>query len=328
MDMAEEKIENGEIPNNEIQLRDTDLKAMLNKEALVYDESINRKEDFNNSIDDIYVYSGQALNQQELFELSCREDIKFVLVAGPFSSGKTTLETMLYYIFLEGKNQKFKFCGSYTMLGFWKRAKKMMSSSGEPEPIVDRTSSGDKDWFLHLKVQDFSGKQENLVLADISGEIFSNAEKLNDYNEIFHDIENVILIIDGEKISDSMEQKNAYTETIVLLRQLLKNSIVTQNTKLQIVCTKQDKIQAADNREQLEDYLKEKYKVLLRQYQKEVYSMNFMTVSAFLIDESSEIRKMEDIICKCLEKIPVKNSGYTENLLQKVRQFEYYFAER
>lgn len=326
MNMTEE---NGEMLVDEIQLNGSDLGEILGNEALVYDESAGKKKDSNDNSDDVYVYSGQALNQQELFKLSCREDIKLVLVAGPFSSGKTTLETMLYYIFLEGKNRKLKFCGSYTMLGFWKRSKKMMTSSGEPEPVVDRTSSGDKDWFLHLKVEDLSGKQENLVFADLSGEIFGDARKLDDYKEIFQDMENVILIVDGEKISDSTEQKNAYTETIVLLRQLLKNSIVTQNTKLQIVCTKQDKMKEVKDREQLENYLKEKHKQIAKQYQKEVYSIDFMTVSAFLIDEDSEIKKMENIMCKCMEEIPVKNREmYSENSLQKKRQFDWFSAER
>lgn len=319
--------ENEEMLNDENQLKDSDLGEMLGNEALVYDESADEKEESN--ADDVYVYGGQALNQQELFELSCREDIKLVLVAGPFSSGKTTLETMLYYIFLEGKNRKLKFCGSYTMLGFWKRSKKMMSSSGKSEPVVDRTSSGDKDWFLHLKVMDLSGKQENLVFADLSGEIFSDARKLYDYKEIFQDMENVILIIDGEKISDSTEQKNVYTETIVLLRQLLKNSMVTQNTKLQIVCTKQDKMKEVKDKAILENYLKEKHKQLVKQYQKEVYSIDFLTVSAFLIDEDSEAKKLEDIMCKCMEDILVKNKKmYLENSLQKVRQFEWFSAER
>lgn len=320
--MDGEKLEIQEMLGNDIHMVETKRGGMLDNVARVLDETIAQVME----TDNIYAYSGQALNQQELFELSCREDIKLVLVAGPFGSGKTTLETMLYYIFLEGKNQSACFCGSHTLPGFWRRSRKIMCNSGEPEPVVPRTSRQDKDWFLHLEVQDMSGKRCNLVFADLSGETFMETESLDNYSKLFRNMENVIIVVDGEKVCDADRRDNAYTDTVMLLKQFLKKGIVTRRTKLQIVCTKLDRIKKAENREKIKEFLEAKKSILSKNYQNKVYSMDFCTVSALSIEEASESEKMESIICRCMEEPwgwdrEAYTDAYGDNL-ETVREFE------
>lgn len=328
MNIYEEKSEIQKMLNNEIHKVDPKQGEMLDNVVRVLDEDVESARE----TDDIYTYSGQALNQQELFELSCREDVKLVLVAGPFGSGKTTLETMLYYIFLEGKNQRVSFCGSYTLPGFWRRSRKIMCNSGEPEPVVLRTSRQDKDWFLHLRVQDKSGKSCNLMLADLSGEIFTEKANLDDYDKLFQNMENVIIVVDGEKVSNAGRREIAYRETVMLLKSFLSKGIVTRKTKLQIICTKQDRIKKSENRKKIEEFWAAKEKILLQKYRNKVYSISFGFISALSIEVADESHKMESIICKCMEDPWIWNGeesivDYNDEL-DTVREFEHFSVRR
>lgn len=318
--MGENNLQNRSILENEIQLKD----SQLENEADFKNGDL-KKVDTEAEWKDIYLYSGQAMNRQELFQLSAHEDLKLVLVAGLFNSGKTTLETMLYHVFLEGKNQKLNFGGSYTIPGFKKRAEKIMRSSGEPEPVADRTLIGDKDWFLHLKVYDESGQDQNLIFADLSGEIFENAEYVKDYCEIFENIENVIVIIDGEKVCDVSKRRSAYTETSIMIRMLLNYGVITYNTKLQVVCTKLDKIRTSEDRVKVEQFLENKWKELLNLFENEVFSMIYIEVSALQIEEKSESEKLEEIIYNCMRSVPIRDKEmFQDDTLKRTRQFEYF----
>ena len=92
--MEEKGLQNKSILGNEIQLQDSETENKTDSENGDF-----READIQAELEYVNTYSGQAMNQQELFQLSAHEDLELVLVAGPFESGKTTLETMLYYVF-------------------------------------------------------------------------------------------------------------------------------------------------------------------------------------------------------------------------------------
>ena len=318
--MEENSLPNKSILENEIQLQDSETENEAD-----FDNENSEKTDTQAELDYVFTYSGQAMNQQELFQLSAHEDLKLILVAGSFSSGKTTLETMLYYVFLEGRNKKLNFGGSYTIPGFKKRTEKILYSSGEPEPLMGRTFLQDTDCFLHLKVCDEIGQSQNLIFADLPGEIFEKAGYVEDYQEIFEDTENVIVIMDGRKVCDVRERKNVYMETIIMIKMLLKNGIITHKTKLQIVCTKLDKIQQSKDHVEVEQFLETKWKELFTLFENEVFSMDYIIVSALQIEKECESEKLEKIMCKCMEAVPKLDKKIPcENTLEKIRQFEYF----
>ena len=87
----------------------------LEENAITYDTEADEKvipEDV------VYVYSGNAMNMEEVFQFSCLKTVEPVIVAGEQGSGKTTLEVMMYSLFQEGKNDLLMFAGSITMKGF------------------------------------------------------------------------------------------------------------------------------------------------------------------------------------------------------------------
>ena len=248
-----------------------------------------------NDEDYVYIYRGKALNQEELFRFSAREDVKQVLVAGPYSSGKTTLIVMLYYLFLEGHNHTLRFAGSLTLNGFKSRSEKLRLSSGEARPLVDRTSRSEQDLYLHLALADESGRKGNLILTDISGEKFSS-EYMDELSESYGDCENVILTVDGEKLQDPLQRRDEIFQSIQLLKQLLNSGIVTKRSKLQIVCTKRDLIEKGPCFEKTIDYLKNNRDKFLK-----VSSLEFHLISALKLDSGSSAESLEKIMLRCLE---------------------------
>lgn len=251
--------------------------------------------------DYVYVYRGKALSQEELFRFSAREDINLVLVAGPYSSGKTTLVVMLYYLFLEGYNHALYFAGSMTLNGFKSRSKKLCLSSGEAKPLVDRTSRSERDRYLHLALMDENDRKGNLVLTDISGELFSS-EYMDELSELYGDCENVILTVDGEKLQDPKERQNEIFQSIRLLKQLLNSGIITKRSKLQIVCTKRDLIEAGSHPEKTIDYLKTQRDRIKEDYTSEVASLEFHLISALKLDHEATSKSLEKIMLNCMER--------------------------
>ena len=252
------------------------------------------------SEDYVYVYRGKALNQEELFRFSARTNVKQILVAGPYSSGKTTLVVMLYYLFLEGYNHTLRFAGSMTLEGFKSRSQKLRLSSGEAKPLVDRTSRSEQDRYLHLALMGKSGRKVNLILTDISGELFSS-EYMEELSELYGDSENVILTVDGEKLQEPTERQNEIFQSIRLLKQLLNSGIITKRSKLQIVCTKRDLIESGSYREKTIDYLKTQRDRIKEHYTTEVSSLEFHLISALKLDQGATAESLEKIMLNCME---------------------------
>lgn len=315
--MEENNLPNRSVLENEIELQDSEQENSGEEKA--------KETSAQSETEYVFTYSGQAMNQLELFQLSAHEDLNLILVAGPFSSGKTTLETMLYYVFSEGRNQKLNFGGSYTIQGFRKRSEKIMYRSGEPEQKFDRTLRKDTDIFLHLRVCDGFGQDQNLIFSDLPGEVFENTTYVEDYCEMFENVENVIVIIDGEKVCEVKERKNVFTETIIMIKMFLQHEIITRSTKVQVICTKLDKIQSSENAEGTLRFVKTNWERLRNLFENEVFSIDYAEVSAQQIEEESESEKLEEIVCKCMQTVPKEEENFSyKDTLKKTRQFEYF----
>ncbi len=274
------------------------LNTILEDEVTVYEEKVPATQE---DEDYVYVYRGEALNEAELFLLSAREDVRTVLIAGPQHSGKTTLAVMLYYLFQEGYNQALRFGGSLTIEGFRKRSEKMLLSSGETEPIFDRTLLGEQNKYLHLTLADADGQKSNLILTDISGEKFTPEYK-EELGELYSDYENVILTMDGEKLADPMQRQHEILLAKQLLKNLLKSQVLTKHSKLQIICTKQDLMEGtSEQSEATIQYLEKKKNSLQAEYTEEVSSLEFCMISALKLHDKDAQEKLEQIMLKCLE---------------------------
>lgn len=271
----------------------------------------------------VKIYSGKALDTEGLFHFSACEDMKLILVAGPFSSGKTTLQLMFYYLFLEGHNKRLNFNGSVTIEGFKERSSKILCNSGESEPIVERTSRAIIR-YLHLAVCDEEGRKKNLIFSDISGEAFSEPMLLEDMADLFSDSEDVILVADGEKLCDDYEKNNVFLDIILLMKRLLHIGIITKRTRLQIICTKQDKIDCNENSDSIKQFIQSNYKRLITQFDKDVYSINLEYVAALNIEVEENSIQLENIILRCMEDESKSNNTVPILKNDLIRHFDMY----
>lgn len=252
-----------------------------------------------------YVYRGNALNEDELFRFSAREDVRQVLIAGPQSSGKTTLIVTLYLLFSEGYHHTLRFAGSITIGGFKSRSKKILLASGEAKPSVERTSRSERNRYLHLALMGADGRKDNLILADISGEMFT-LDYMEELGELYGNCENVILTVDGEKLQDPIQRHHEVMQAIQLLKNLLKYGIVTKQSKLQIICTKEDLIRKGKRPKETIQYLKEKRDTIQKGYAAEVSSLEFHMISALDLNSETTQKYLEQIMLKCMENVEHK----------------------
>lgn len=294
----------------------------LEENAIIYDT----KNDNEETAEDIaYVYSGDALDMQDVFQFSCIEDIEPVIVAGEQESGKTTLEVMMYRLFLEGENERFKFAGSRTMKGFRTRSENLLKKSGSEKPNVPRTLRGEKK-FLHLAVCGEDGKRKNLIFADYAGELFDEPSCLDELGEFFSDATNVLITLDGKKLCSYNDRAKVFSHAKILLIQMEKSGIISKSTHLYIVCTKFDEIKKAEKKEVTMNFLEEKYENLKKTYEMKVKKMELICLCAYGINEEAEKKKMEGLIFEFTRKKEGNCQSLPEKQIVVKRQMDKFRA--
>lgn len=270
----------------------------LEENAITYDTEADEKvipEDV------VYVYSGNAMNMEEVFQFSCLKTVEPVIVAGEQGSGKTTLEVMMYRLFQEGKNELLMFAGSTTMKGFRERSGGLMKKTGSAEPMVARTLRAEKK-FLHLALCNGERKRQHLLFADYAGELFDERECLNELGEIFAGASNVVVTLDGEKLCDYKEKKKIILHAKVMLVEMQKAGILSKQTHLYIVCTKYDKIKNSDKKDAIIKFVNDKYQSLKESFAPNVGKMDLCYLYAYGIAEKEEREKMEELLLNFMKE--------------------------
>lgn len=264
----------------------------LEKSAITYDKENeeNRKQQ-----EYIYTYSGDALDYDEVYKYTTKNDAKVVIVAGEHASGKTTLEVMMYRMFLEGKNNLLQFAGSVTMKGFQERSIYLLKKSGKEEADVERTSATQRK-FLNLSVCNKNKNRVDLLFTDFAGELYKNESVLREQKEYFGTAENVILTIDGEQLSKPRERRIVFVNLEILIRQLFANEILTKKSNLYLVCTKYDKVKNLEKYQQIKNIIDTEYHKIQESYQAAVNHMELEYLSALQVEEDEERAKLERLL--------------------------------
>jgi hypothetical protein len=197
--------------------------------------------------------SGEALTELQAAEVA-REDLsKVIIIAGPFNGGKTTILTSLFEAFLEAPFGNFQFRGSRTLFGFERRCHLGRKESGADEANTTHTSLREGVVFLHLalaKIDQGELKHSNLLLSDVSGELF---RQLRDSTAVAQEFlaltraDNFCVVVDGEKISSPTERHVARNDSRSILRSVIESGNVTPDCVIDIAFTKWDIVVEALN---------------------------------------------------------------------------------
>lgn len=192
-------------------------------------------------------YSGNALNEEELYNLSARKHTRIIYILGPVGCGKTTFETMIYNCFLRNIDDELIFAGSETLLAYEERLNNHRLISNNSEPTMERTKVKEKRCFLHLDLlRKHDKKLRTVVFSDISGEIFESclANRVNlEENLANLDIAyRTVLFLDGSLLIKKEERHKAVSQIKTFLQTLKSSSLYHNKHKIDIVISKNDKI--------------------------------------------------------------------------------------
>lgn len=121
---------------------------------------------------------GKELNEAAASDLAKSRPVRWIVLAGPTDSGKTTLLTSLYELFQWRQVEKYIFAASNTLPGFEERCYLSRRASGNVEPHTQRTRyRGANPVFLHLRIRSIKGLRpfRDFLFTDVSGEMFEHA---------------------------------------------------------------------------------------------------------------------------------------------------------
>lgn len=209
------------------------------------------------------INSGEALDSSDFYKIAARERTKMMMLVGPVACGKTTMETSIYQLFQRNPVSGYYFAGSKSLQGFEQRSYYTRIQSGGNTPETQRTSLDDTNVFLHLRLWNKENDEfTNLVLADLSGESFTNSiGQVEELKKKYHFAERadfIVGMIDGEKLCDKKRRNSVVMELIELLRTFYDAGVLNKDCILQIVISKYDLLQELHNHDEIEEKVKTK----------------------------------------------------------------------
>lgn len=197
----------------------------------------------------IPVHSGKALTSVEATEVLLARKAELVVFVGDVDVGKTTLIAALYESLVAGKIDGFAFAGSLSLIGFESRSFLSTAASGSEMEDTPRTSRDTDHILLHLAARDAGGKNNDLLLADVSGEHAKNLllfDESGDYAPLFRSASRVLLLVDGEKLVEKKFRNLALTNAGTLMRAIVESPELRSGAALEVVVTKWDLCNSVD----------------------------------------------------------------------------------
>ena len=199
--------------------------------------------------------SGEALTATQASDVARSGPTKLIIIAGPYGSGKTTILTSLFEAFQEAPFGNYTFRGSRTLVGFERRAHLGRKESGQEYADTPHTSAGEGVRFLHFCLafrSQLGMDYANLLLSDISGELFKRLRDASDsVNELISldRADHLCLVIDGQKIVDRETRHVARNDSRSILRSIVESGRLARECAIEIAITKWDVVVEAIQRE-------------------------------------------------------------------------------
>lgn len=205
----------------------------------------------------IVLPSGEALSMSEIYPISATENSKFVVMIGATGSGKTTLISFLYQIFLSPSRIKgYYFAGSKTLSAFEERSFYSRTVSYEATPDTIRTPRGLSNNILHIRIlKKETSEITNLLLADISGEdyesVIGNTYAAKESFPIVSYAKSVVVLLDGNKLIKPRDRIDTIQQTIHLLKTFADSKLIRDDADIFLVISKFDLIKSRNDKELL-----------------------------------------------------------------------------
>ena len=302
------------------------IDQILNDEIDIDVNQEGEEAEFSSLQDKYQINSGEALNSSDIYRIAAKESTRMIVLVGPVASGKTTMETSLYQLFQNSPVNDFCFAGSYSLQGFEQRAFYTRIKSKGNEPTTQRTSLEDNQAFLHIRLWNRNNNViSNLILADISGEAFTNHIGQVDEAKIsFPFIERadyVVGIIDGEKLCNKKTRNSIVSEMIEMIRTFWDAELITDGCVLQIVFSKFDLFSRVENHNLILEKIKQQIVARLSELFMDIEYYNVAAMPS-TIDEFSVGYGLEDLLQGWVRKHVRKSSRKMEEPFDELTEYD------
>ena len=302
------------------------IDQILNDEIDIDVNQEGEEAEFSSLQDKYQINSGEALNSSDIYRIAAKESTRMIVLVGPVASGKTTMETSLYQLFQNSPVNDFCFAGSYSLQGFEQRAFYTRIKSKGNEPTTQRTSLEDNQAFLHIRLWNRNNNViSNLILADISGEAFTNHIGQVDEAKIsFPFIERadyVVGIIDGEKLCNKKTRNSIVSEMIEMIRTFWDAELITDGCVLQIVFSKFDIFSKVENHNLILEKIKQQIVARLSELFMDIEYYNVAALPS-TIAEFSVGYGLEDLLQGWVRKHVRKSSRKMEEPFDELTEYD------
>lgn len=204
--------------------------------------------------------TGSALKALDTYPITASEKSFFVVIMGAIGSGKTTLITSIYQLFLrEELSDDFFFAGSKTLMAFEERAYYTRINCDGVVSETARTPRGLTDNILHIRLENRHTKEFlNLLLSDFSGEdydsVSANPIAAKESFSIVKSATSLIVLLDGCKIANLRTRYSEVQKAIHILRTFYDSKLIRTNAEILLALSKYDVIKGSDE-DELETYV-------------------------------------------------------------------------
>lgn len=267
-------------------------------------------------------------------EITLANVTRFVVIAGEADSGKTTLLASLSDRFQRGQFSGYRFAGSKTLLGFEQRCHLARLRSGGVTPDTDRTKPLEEHRVLHLTVRsiDRDSFVQDLLFTDISGETFrlakdyvEDAQKL----DFLHRADRFVLLVDGELLASPTRREEAYQGSVLILRRCIETGVLDKQSFVDVVFTKIDLIEAADEAYGTSDFLLRIEDRFKQRYEPSLGRLRFFSVDARHLSNRSPRNELASLFSLWVVETPIYGLRYyssTRIATKPKREFDRYLS--
>lgn len=190
---------------------------------------------------------GRALPLDDLYPITAQEFSRFFAIIGDTGSGKTTLITSIYHLFLDGKAPApFLFAGSETLWALEERAFYLRVASYRSDASMERTQRGIEENVLHLRLKNQDTKRMlNLLFSDLQGEDFDSVIADVDaaketFSSLFAAARHIVVLLDGAKLLGCTSRSATIQRAAHLLHTLLDAGLLNERSRVFLTISKYD----------------------------------------------------------------------------------------
>ena len=209
---------------------------------------------------------GYELSLEATANITRATEAKVIVVAGESAAGKTTLLTCIFEHISEGVYAGQQFAWSDTVLAFERACYPSRISSEAEEPETERTKRLIPRFF-HLQVKSEAGKLTDLLLTDMSGEVYrrvvDNQENATSLGGFIRRADFFVLLLDGKRLASKELRQDGFRRGLLLLEALLQAHVLSKMCPVRVLIAKYDLLVPEQDNENIVkfiEYVEAEYK--------------------------------------------------------------------